>query len=129
MPIYHSTRTSVRLCIWDPPSTVTTSSALPDPAQGCDVIELAEEYFEGNEGIDFLGQDKPFFLVSAGRDLFRGESKPTGNDRRTTPAEDVDSSLSSISTSFLDGVEFPSGGKFMTMIPSLILVLRNCRNP
>lgn len=40
------------------------------PAAGYTAEEIREEYFEGQEGVDFIGSCMPFFLVHAGADLF-----------------------------------------------------------
>ena len=48
-----------------------SESAFTDPAFGQDADVVKEEYFEGQEGVDFLGLDMPFFLANAGTDLFK----------------------------------------------------------
>jgi len=40
-----------------------------DLARSHRVKRLAEEYFKGREGLDFLGCDAPFFLIHAGNNL------------------------------------------------------------
>jgi hypothetical protein len=47
-----------------------------DPALGYTADVLKEEYFDGHEGVDFLGDDMPFFLVNAGKDLFFEPRQP-----------------------------------------------------
>jgi hypothetical protein len=47
-----------------------------DQALGYTADVLKEEYFDGHEGVDFLGDDMPFFLVNAGKDLFFEPRQP-----------------------------------------------------
>src|SRR6266487_798072 len=47
-----------------------------DPAEGYSIDILKEEHVEGHEGVDFLGDNMPFFLVNAGRDLFFEPRQP-----------------------------------------------------
>lgn len=76
MPTYHIHDTAVKLYVWDPHQSSSnveieqSGSAPLDPACGRNVELLKEEYFQGQEGVDFLGCDMPFYLVNAGRDLF-----------------------------------------------------------
>jgi hypothetical protein len=75
MPTYHVHSTTIKLYVWDPlqPPKVTKNQETPyasDVACRHDVEPLKEEYFEGQEGVDFLGSSMPFFLINAGRDLF-----------------------------------------------------------
>jgi hypothetical protein len=153
MPRYHALDTAIELCVWDRQtpgskadgndghSTSTTTdfaSMLKDhglehpkkkeaygPAAGHFVDILKEEYFEDQEGVDFLGPAMPFYLVKAGKELFRSlekdedlsssaarEENPTqisstalANDtedtRPSSQPSSADNTLSSIDTEFL----------------------------
>ena len=96
MPRYHALDTAIKLCVWDPSaeeatskksdvisadqavSTISTSNGVfchktketHGPASGYVVDDLKEEYFEGDEGVNFLDSDMPFYLVKAGSQLF-----------------------------------------------------------
>ncbi|KAE9375529.1 hypothetical protein N431DRAFT_463611 [Stipitochalara longipes BDJ] len=88
MPTYHIYDTSVKLYVWDPHQTprraieekTNNNAVFPiDPAYGRDIEPLKEEYFDGHEGIDFLGSDMPFFLCRSGEDLFYKARKDSAN--------------------------------------------------
>jgi hypothetical protein len=98
MPRYHTLGSAVVLCSWDPafkaekdynrnelsnssskPSTAAHQAALPPkstrlhtdgPAAGYLTEDIREEYFDGQEGVDFISNCMPFFLIHAGADLF-----------------------------------------------------------
>jgi hypothetical protein len=72
MPTYGIHDTTVKLYVWDPhqPAEQVGRTTPIDPACGRAGEPLKEEYFNGQEGVDFLGYDIPFFLVNAGRELF-----------------------------------------------------------
>lgn len=162
MPRYHALDTSVRLCVWNPQAnpdsrtdgnegsdaaaadfvaTIVRKYAPPPPkkektsgpAIGYAVDKLQEEYFEGHEGVDFLGPAIPHYLVKAGKGLFlsSGEDEPRrsspvvgnqfpGKDASKVQANDsedtrpssqpshADTSLSSIDTEFFTTETEPS---------------------
>jgi hypothetical protein len=119
MPTYHIHGTTVKLYVWDPhqsPSKVEVSQIASTPldaAYGRDVEPLKEEYFQGHEGVEFLGSDMPFFLVQAGKDLFFNRRQNSGVAELSSPpdeqsrelqassneVDDDDSTLSSMSSS------------------------------
>lgn len=95
MPTYHIHDTTVKLYVWDPlhpvedPKTQEPLWPYPsDAARRYDVEPLREEYFEGQEGVDFLGSSTPFFLIKAGRDLFYESRQTSGDITEAEPPED-----------------------------------------
>lgn len=111
MPRYHALNTAVNLCVWDPQpdsdskadgsegmdsATADSLAAImkkyappppkqkdkSGPATGYVVQYLREEYFEGKEGVDFLGPAMPYYLVKAGKELFNSAEE----DEVTTPS-------------------------------------------
>ena len=95
MPTYHIHDTTVKLYVWDPLHPVEdsrTQEALwpypSDAARRYDVEPLQEEYFDGQEGVDFLGSSTPFFLIKAGRDLFYESHQTSGDITETELPKD-----------------------------------------
>lgn len=120
MPRYHALDTAVKLCVWDPEAASSSSTekdngvrttaslaagslknnglayaekATSGPAHGYFVDDLTEHYFEGHEGVDFVAPGMPFYLVSAGKELFAGDlemhqgksSELRGNEMKPLP--------------------------------------------
>ena len=114
MPRYYALDTAIKLSIWDPQAcsglkfdndrgsgtsnaSVATSSTkhkiLPrrnkiaeaGPATGYIVDDLKEEYFKGNEGLDFVAPGMPFYLVKAGRELFAVDVGENDAGRQFSP--------------------------------------------
>jgi hypothetical protein len=113
MPKYHSLETAIKLSISRPQTTRLPTNG---PAAGYLSEDLKEQYFEGQEGVDFLGNCMPFFLTRAGQDLNASQHQPAHRDDQSdlpssifnkdvepsnTPTSSVnsDSFLSSVSTS------------------------------
>jgi hypothetical protein len=95
MPTYHIHDTTVQLHVWDPLQPLedlnTEEPAWPYPSNAArqrDAELLKEEYFEGQEGVDFLGSSMPFFLINAGRDLFYTTRQTPGDIAETDAPED-----------------------------------------
>jgi hypothetical protein len=114
MPTYGIHDTAVKLYMWNPhqPAEQVGRKTPIDPACGRAGEPLKEEYFNDQEGVDFLGFDMPFFLVNAGRELFFKtpqassaitEAELIHGEGVQPPADesddDADSSLSTISSS------------------------------
>ena len=89
------------------------------PATGCVIDDLKEEYFEGHEGVDFLGPGTPFYLVKAGRELFATEEEtldaaqglqgaPSNTIQSTALATAIDGPLGSSRLSDLSNIEAES---------------------
>jgi hypothetical protein len=96
-----------------------TKSPPADPAFGYDVDVVSEEYFEGQEGVDFLCHDMPFFLVNAGKELFEPPQLSFGHSGSISQENDAlmldqhcgNSTLSSfVSTSLENAIEAPADG-------------------
>lgn len=119
MPRYHALDSAIVLSTWDPsikavddpdvvhacknqtkPSAAQMKALRPissnlhtdGPSVGYLAQDLKEEYFDGQKGVDFLGDCMPFFLIHAGGDLF-GQTQPacdTRLDRRNKTCVPID---------------------------------------
>ena len=113
MPKYHSLETAIKLSISSPQRTRLPTNG---PAARYLSEDLKEQYFEGQEGVDFLGNCMPFFLIRAGQDLNASQYQSAPRDDQSdvpfsifdkdaepsntpTSSADTDSFLSSVSTS------------------------------
>lgn len=95
------------------------------PAAGYLVEDLKEEYFDGEEGVNFLGGCMPFFLVRAGRDLLgipQALQKPYYGQRSSGPSDD--SNLTNLSLTLRNGTSLetppsdPDTDSFLSSISS-----------
>jgi hypothetical protein len=78
MPIHGLTGTRARLFTWDPRQG-QDDPILRTPSGNRDIQPLAEEWFEGQEGLQYFDSKAvlPYYLVNAGRSLiFRTTAPP-----------------------------------------------------
>jgi len=115
MPKYAALDTRVALYIWDPqrlPDYVASSSNPHMPDSRHNTEPVAEEYFKGQEGVNFLGSAMPFYLINAGSDLFSKTRQPVTDS--VTSGYQTDHTLDNQSSTAAGNISTPGSASLFS---------------